>query len=372
MNAGKSVTWTFVLGLALMGALWARGYLSPPESTGMVKHVVSRSKDSQIFHAATCFDPVLADDNAAIRSQPESEDTNATPRANKCPEDLQAWADGIGLADMPAALRHLQDQEPGDDGVDLTVQILRKWADSDVLAAARWVEQMPEGEARHHALNAVAIIWANQELAEAIGWVSQMVDGSERQDAVKSVAYEAARSDPEVALRLAVELPVEVGRDELIQYVVLQWAANDPEGAAAWGKQIGAETLREQTLAGIATVWAETDPTAAATLAVASMVPGRTQDDAVMGIVQRFVQKDPEMTAVWVDKFPDGNLKQTAVENVVKLWADSDVQQLGEWLNLLPVGPARDTAVSAFAGWLMPSAPAIAAQWARSIGRGGE
>jgi len=87
----------------------------------------------------------------------------------------------------------------------------------------------------------------------------------------------------------------------------------------------------------------------------------------VIGIVQRWVQKDPKGAATWVEQFPDSDLKQTALENVVKLWADKDSEQVTNWINGLPDGWMQDTAVTAFANWLTPASPASAASWSDSI-----
>lgn len=369
MNVSQPVKWTLGLGLVLMGGLLCLEYFALSESMGPVKRTFVRTNPGQGIHVPGRRVSLSAATDSSFRPRPErAEAIKAGPEADTGHVNLQAWADGIGAADMPAALQYLQDHEFGDTGLNVLTMLIRRWAQGDARAAARWVEQMPAGEARRKAMDAVAIIWANQELAAAIDWVSQAPEGDERQGAVKSVAYEAARTAPLAALQLAFEIPASAGRDALIRHATLQWASSDPAMAAAWADQIADAKLREQILAGIATVWGDVDLMAAAKLVECSIAPGRQQDNAVVGIVQRWAQKAPEISAACVEQFPDGNAKQAALENVVKLWAEKDVQQVVNWLNSLPDGSTRDTAAAVFSTWLTPASPALAARWAECIG----
>ena len=110
------------------------------------------------------------------------------------------------------------------------------------------------------------------------------------------------------------------------------------------------------------------DPAAAATLAIKSVAPGKPQDDAVVGIVQRWVQQQPNDAAAWVTAFPEGPLRDTAMENVVKIWADQDLQQPGEWLTSLEAGPGRDSGIVAYVSKVTSSFPETAAGWTGLIG----
>lgn len=100
-----------------------------------------------------------------------------------------------------------------------------------------------------------------------------------------------------------------------------EWAATDPESAVAWAHQIADPTLRDSVLAGVAAAWGDADPVAAATLAAKGLPPGRQQADAVIAIVQRWAQTDPQAAAQWVAEFPESTLRATALDNLANLWA---------------------------------------------------
>jgi hypothetical protein len=215
--------------------------------------------------------------------------------------------------------------EPDDETSDeRLVSLIRQWAESDVVSAAAWAEELPAGATRKAAINGVAIMWANQDLALATAWAGQQLVGDERIGALTSVAYEAARTEPVLALDIAGALPAGTERDALAKHATLQWAAVDPIPAAQWAIQIEDEQLKERVLAHIATAWGDGDPAGAAKFAVQGLAPSHCQDDAVVSIVQRWVQHDPASAAQWVAGFPDGHLRETAAENIAKLWPAAD------------------------------------------------
>ena len=281
---------------------------------------------------------------------------------------LANLAQEIAAADLPEVVEFLNEEKATKLGRALELRLLRQWAGNDPQAAANWVSRIPtEGSARPHAINAVASVWANQDLAGATAWVNQLPE-DDRPGGLLSVAYEAARTEPTAALNLAAGLPAGQSQEDLVVHAARQWASQDPKGAADWAGQITEEGLRDRVLGAVATEWGERDPAAAATLAIKSMAPGKPQDDAVVGIVQRWVQKEPAEAAAWVTAFPEGPLQDAAMKNLLHLWADQNWQQPGAWLATLEAGPGRDTGIGAYVSKLTPSFPETAAWWTGLIG----
>jgi hypothetical protein len=239
---------------------------------------------------------------------------NAERNSEKREALLASFVDQIAIAEIPSALDALQRQGAG--GKDLSLRLLRRWAESDAQAASRWAEQLPESSTpedslRSSALEAVAIVRADASLEDASAWVKQLPDSPSRNPAILAVANEAVRSEPMEALRLAVDLPADAPRDQLIQRAAMEWATKDPGAARDWGLQITEPGMRNQVLSAVATAWSENDPKSAAALAYQE-ISGQAQSDAVIGIVQRWAQKQPQAAVSWVQQFPDGPLKQAA------------------------------------------------------------
>jgi hypothetical protein len=209
----------------------------------------------------------------------------------------------------------------------------------------------------------IVVAWANADLPRAVQWARQLPDETERQKALVRIGFEAARAEPLTALALAVDLDADAERDELIRHAAGEWAVSAPDAAAEWARRIEDSPLRSGTLARIATAWAEVDPRAAAALAIKELEPGRLQEDTVVGIVQRWAQREPADAATWIDRFEEGELRAAAVQNLVKLWADRNPTEAGEWLKALPPGSTRNLAIAAYAEQIAPDFPQQARQW---------
>ena len=280
--------------------------------------------------------------------------------------ELAALVSGVAPADLAEVLEFFNDNAGSELNQSLKVRLVRRWTEHDPRAAANWVSEHSTGPTRQEEINGVAIVWADRSPSEALAWVRTLPESAELNAGLLALAYEAARSAPMDAFQMAAELPDGDARDDLIRHTANQWADKNPQEAVAWARQVEDETLRQQLLAGITTAWADKEPAAAATTPAELLPSGRPQDDAVIGIVQRWVQTEPAQAADWVMNFPKGPLQETALEEVVKLWADQDPARTGEWINQLDEDQ-RDPAVAAYVGKLALSSPDSAAEWAATI-----
>jgi hypothetical protein len=370
MKATRKTLVQVAVSLAVMlmvGVALQRSWRAVPRPGGDAGKTVTAASDSLSRPEAdapvmnlptTSFLAGLSARLTSIRSEPDSA---------RQEEMLESLAQSIGSGELKETLTFLQRDETVLNQA-LSLGLIRRWTEHSPKAAADWVLRSGSRRMRLQSIESVATVWANADLAGAVEWVRQLPFGEEQQSGLLSIGYEAARNEPLEALRLALMLPANQARADLIVHSANQWAAADPEAAAKWANQIAEEPLRAQLLAGIAATWGERDPVAAATLAVNNLPPGKQQDDAVVGIVQRWVQKAPEEASAWVTEFPEGPLRDLAWENLLKIWADQDVQQAAQWLDGLPLSPSRDLAVGAFVTKVTPASPEVAARWAESIG----
>ena len=326
-------------------------------------HGITDATDTKLSSTApvtlTPFQSNLAAALAAVREQKD------TFRQNKMLDQLTA---DLASNNIPAAVEFLQRLDSSEAVLGLQVRLVRRWTDQDPQAAADWVSQKAVGPARQDLLNTVAIARANQNFADALDWVRQLPQPEESQTGLIALAYEAIRTEPLESLKIAAELPATDTRNNLIHRATSEWAAKDPAAAVQWALGIEETSLRQQVLSEIASAWAETDPRAAASFAAQSIPPGKQQDDAVIGVLKRWVQEQPIEAATWVEQFPQGPLRETALEELVKLWTDKDAVQAGEWLNQLTAASGKDAAVAAYVEKLAILHPEIAAEWVREIG----
>jgi hypothetical protein len=176
---------------------------------------------------------------------------------------------------------------------------------------------LPASEAASELLNQVAITWANDDLDSAVHWLNKLPEGDRRKNIVRTaISYEAARTDELMAVTLATQIPEVQGGGQVLDYVVRQWAAKTPDAAVRWASQITDKNLHEKLIAAISVEWSMKDPMAAGTFAVTSLKAGKTQNDVIGAIVQRWAKQDLKSASAWVKRFPDGILKRIATENI--------------------------------------------------------
>ncbi len=305
--------------------------------------------------------------SAVDRFQDGLREIYAEADAMKRESRIEDWIKLVSLDEIPA-LVELLDRDPDSKlHAEIVLRLFQKLAASDPQTAAYQIGLREPGPERQRLLGALAILWAGQSLPDSIAWARALPE-EERGFALGKVAYEAVAIDPRKALELAGELPGGETRTELVTHIAGEWVEKNPGEIADWAKQISDDGLREQVLSRVAAAWGDSNPTAAAELALKSLPAGKPQDDAVMGIVQRWAQRQPAEAGAWVAQFPEGKLREAAAAELTKLWADQDSGAAGSWLGGQAAGASRDAAVNAYIGKILAGHPESAAQWAAQIG----
>ena len=274
----------------------------------------------------------------------------------------------VPVGGIRTILEKLWGQELSAVGKELRLRLLRTWSETDPRSVGDWVLRQPPGDLRTQALGHVASQWADKDFAAAMSWSSQLPAGEEKQSVIMQVAYEGSRNAPLEAMKLATGLPPSSARDDLLAHVASQWAGQEPEAAAKWAHEIPDLDVRARLLGNVMVAWSDQNPAEAAAFASKSLSAEDSKDDIVVGIVQRWTQKDPATAAQWVENFPEGPVRNSALESLVQIWSDQDSGKVGQWLNDLPEGNSRDTSVAAYARKLTPLDPQLAVSWAESIG----
>lgn len=275
-------------------------------------------------------------------------------------EALGRWLEGLS-PEMAASLLALLSPEQLKG--DAAQRLFDHWATARPREAALWATSHGDGETRQSFARLAAMRWAVADLDEAAAWSRSLPEGESRSEIMAAVASEAVRGDPHEALRLAEELPSGAKQDALILRALAEWAATEKQGALKWAEQIKDESLRQSITGQIAVASAETNSAEAANLVLQQMTPGVEQDRALVSIVQRWVQTEPEAAAAWVMDFPEGAIGQDAMDNLVSLWASKDLAAPGKWLLTLEAGKLRNAGILAYSQVLSRTDATAAERW---------
>lgn len=214
----------------------------------------------------------------------------------------------------------------------------------------------------------LALEWSGRSWSDAVAWAEGLPAGELREVGFLTLALEAARVEPLKALALGLKMAPTADREGMMVNAATQLATQEPDLAAQWAAGLPNSRLRDRMLSQVAAVWGERDPRAASTMVLEQLAAGQSRNNALVGIVQRWVQVQPEAAASWAVSFPEGALRDASVDNAVRVWADHDLRGAGEWLVRLPPGRARDVGVSSYVEKLLVADPVSAESWAVAIG----
>lgn len=155
--------------------------------------------------------------------------------------------------------------------------------------------------------------WAAKDLDGALAWCLNLPAGDERNQALQALCFALAQSDPAHAVEMAQTLQQP---EDVLENLVQQWAASDVASVLAWANNQPAGDQRDQLMQRVSYVLAQTDPADAAGLVAEQIPPGPAHDEAVMTVVHQWGNQNLPAAAAWVQTFPDGALKARATEEL--------------------------------------------------------
>jgi hypothetical protein len=142
------------------------------------------------------------------------------------------------------------------------------------------------GPQRDEILVQVIRRWAATDIGGVITWVTSLLNETDRQNAALAATAQVAQDDPAGALELAQLLHVGVD-DGSLEHLAQVWTEEDPRAAVDWIVHRPSDPVRDRLLARIAWTRAQTDPAAASGLVLDHMRPGTTRDEAIAAVMRQ-------------------------------------------------------------------------------------
>jgi len=263
------------------------------------------------------------------------------------------------------ALGRLRLLSEGDLQRDLTLEVLRRVAETNSPEAARLAAELPGSLARP-AVAAIVSLWGSKDAAAAAEWVKTLPDAVVRQESIASLGGAWAAAEPLGAAEYALSSMTGETQGRMLNLAGAEWAGKDLGAAAAWADQLPLGEARDQFLSGMSGTLAEVAPAEAARLVV-SMNPGPAQDDAALTVVIEWARLDPEAATAWVKTFPPGTLRERALRETVLVSAEQDPGAAQRILVEWPRGPELDQAVHHFLTQIQGWDPAAGAAALKAI-----
>ncbi len=227
----------------------------------------------------------------------------------------------------------IENMPPGDDLQNAVSSIVSRWVADDPQAAARAAQALPPGRARTSAVSTVATKWMQSSKApeEVLRWLESLPEGEARSDGIKSAIDQVSDSDPAEAARLLGRFSKD---HEAAQSVIANtWGRTDPKAAMEWARQIPDPDERDSALDSVIMSWSRESPEEVA--AALPTLPEQKRLPAVMMLVLSWADRDLESAAAWVDSQPRGPLKDGAVQTIASQVAEEDPESAIKWISTI-------------------------------------
>lgn len=109
-----------------------------------------------------------------------------------------------------------------------------RWAESNSEAARQWVDALPEGGVRNHAMAGAIKAWAWSAPKEAAAWLDQQAPSSALDCVVSGYVTGAFTFDPDDALRRLRTINNGALRQDSLKTAWMNWCKRDQPAAEAW------------------------------------------------------------------------------------------------------------------------------------------
>jgi len=195
-------------------------------------------------------------------------------------------------------------------------QLLPALARRDPVAAARVADLFADSPLRPQILSAVARGWTDQNRLHALAWAQGFSDENERESLMVEIFTRIAQSDPAEAVRLRQELSRDQVDDAELTNLAQRWAERDLSAALGWTDSLPPGAQRDQLTARAAFIQAQSSPAEAAQLVLDRIPAGEAQTEALISVVHQWAQQDPAAASAWVERLPEGLLRERAMQEL--------------------------------------------------------
>lgn len=222
--------------------------------------------------------------------------------------------------------------------------VLKHWASLDHLAAARWLEALPDGASEFQA-GLVTYGWLAQDGNALHAYVDSLPPGIWRARVITAATNDALllKNGPE-AVSLLLRLPSADQRNEMLGWASTQWAMSNPDDAAEWARTVNDPGLQGKLFGAVAIGYAWSKPEKAAELLRSSGIDADADLAPVKSVMNIWSAKDPATAAHWAWNRLEGEAQRQAIRCAVTAWGNQDPAAAKKWIESLPSGNMRNQA----------------------------
>lgn len=166
---------------------------------------------------------------------------------------------------------------------------------------------------------------------EASRWVETLPDGDAKGIAMRRVAGGYVRSDPEAAASWVEQYANEDFARWAVGEIGDEWAEEDPQATMAWLESLPEGEARNAGFSEALGEWEDRDPEAAGQYLL-SMDPSPQRDAAIAGFARGYAWQDPATALQWAQSISDPQLRERSLTRVAHAYLRREPAAALEWL----------------------------------------
>lgn len=281
-------------------------------------------------------------------------------------EGLLAFTRSLTAEEFPEALAHYQKAGLLDkDSAEYDI-LLTAWAKVDPQGALAGIAELRGSK---NAAQTVISTWAALHPQAAETWARENFDSAA--DPTKGnphmvgVITGLLEQELGAATRLLQEMPGSGAQNDAIKSVLANLRARDPESAKEWALSLAPGDAQNKAVQELAQEIAAEDPAEAIKWAASS---GKgILVAATDGILDSWVENDPEAARIWAESQPSEVLAAAGPHLVKEMAQRDDYLEASEWLASHDGKPEFDESIEKLVKQARKDAPELAADWAARI-----
>jgi hypothetical protein len=229
-------------------------------------------------------------------------------------------------------------------GVNFRHSFVRRWVESDPIAALAWATGQPQSSdelqfgpdwTNDDLVKMGLQHWLAEDRTAANAWIEALPSGAVRERANQALAQNLLGAGDVVAAAEAyVSGAANDTRGDLGQRVASAFASKDASAAAEWSLTLPAGAARVSAIKSTAAAWLAKDPSAAVAW-FGQLPPGSDRDAGASALAAATIHADSSAAVEWVEQIADSKARANAAAAVFGTWTWTDPQGARSWLRNL-------------------------------------
>jgi hypothetical protein len=223
--------------------------------------------------------------------------------------ELQGFIDRFSTVELMTLFPLLQSAEPAEVRNEVQLRMVQRLAERSPEEAVSLLQFIPKEE-RPEALNRLARVWSRTDGRAAVGWANSITNDREREAALLGICTAETTLTAQEIFNIGMAMQSAEAKALVTSSALRKWGLDAPEEALRWGVRNGAAG---EQMAELLMNIAESKGAREAAASLPYLENKIDQGNSAIGLLQRWSVQEPTAALDWLERFPEGELRDRAV-----------------------------------------------------------